>query len=617
MKDYQTQYIANLTRAAQLGEIRAELSPDAEHFWEERQKNRAAIVRLVKENTSLLRANLFPVLDNIASASREEIKDLEEFALALIPGGRQLDVMLSYTIHNTLIAYARQWELRDLLIRELYHTAMAVYYLHTMIQDIAPERYRWKMQLLFGEAASYIKLYDEIEDPETRGYIHRSMANLALGYSSSPPATGKRKMETIRRSLQILTDPVFQAKTPSLPWDLYIYKSHQERTTSLSFLRSGGADAQTTREVMESAEYVRDRQKRDSERTGQPPSLRWSVVYESSQYHCGILTLEAFLKRLEEFYLSRDPSDYSPDGSYANLFLPAIYSQYVSQNRQYLQAKKEMISHMYRMMLRYVRNAPAQQMSVSLMRSIMDTFASFIEYPGGLQQKDLLLQMVVCRNPETFVYLQMTACVSRMLLERTIQEMPQLLLGVLGYDTVEEITAARQELADLAYGCGMFHDIGQLNFAKMTTMAGRIWFKEEQEIFRLHTKVGAAILARCESTQLYADAAAGHHCYFSGDGGYPDGYDRTEHPNQPIVDIVSIAASFNRLLDNNIDYTKEPLSLPQALEHIRLKAGSRFSPDLVRLLLEMEPELEEYLRDGRMQAYRLAFQYLKNEDPLP
>ncbi len=615
MKEYQTQYIANLTRVMQLGEITAELSLDAEHFLKERQKKRAVIGQLTQENTDLLRKNLFPVLDNITSASREEIKDLEDFALALMPGGQQLDVMLSYTIHNTLITYARQWNLRDMLIRELYHTAMAAYYLYAMIQDIAPDRYRWKMQLLFGEAASYIKLYDEIEDPETRGYIHRAMANLALGYSTSP-AAGKRKMEIIRRSLQILTDPVFQEKTPSLPWDLYIYKSHQERTTSLSVLRSGTVDAQIMREVMESAEYVWDKQLENSKRTGRPPSPRWCIVYESAQYHCGILTLEEFLKRLEELYLNRDPADYSPDGTYTNLFLPAMYAQYVSRNQQYLQAKKEMIGHMYRMMLRYVRKTPAHQMNINFVRNIMHTFADFIEYPDGLRQKDLLLQMVVCRNPETFVYLQMTACVSRMLLERTVQEAPHLLLGVLGYDTTEKITAARQELADLAYGCGMFHDIGQLNFAKMTTMAGRCWFKEEQEMFRFHTDAGAGILARCESTRLYADTAAGHHRCFSGNDGYPAGYNRAEHPNQPIIDIVSIAASLNRLLDNNIDYTKEPLSLSQALEQIRLRSDGRFSPDLVRLLLKMEPELEEYLRDGRMQAYRLAFEYLKSEDPL-
>ena len=37
------------------------------------------------------------------------------------------------------------------------------------------------MRLYFTEAAAYLKYYDQIEDIETRGYILRSRANIALG----------------------------------------------------------------------------------------------------------------------------------------------------------------------------------------------------------------------------------------------------------------------------------------------------------------------------------------------------------------------------------------------------------------------------------------------------
>ncbi len=615
MKKYQLSYIENLKQIMLLSDTASELGLDAEHFLSARQDKRGRISVLVKENTALLRKHLFPLLDDITTASAEDIAALEEFASALTPGNQ--DVMLAYSIHNALIVYARHYKLRDMLIRELYNTGMALFQLNSLIEVTDPYRYRWKMQMLFGEAAAYIRNYDEIEDPETRGYIHRSMGNLALGYNTRSIESGEKKMQILRRSLQVLTDPVYQQKTPSLPWETYIYKSHQERTTGLSFLRTGMAGARITREVMESAEYVWEKQQEMSRRTGRPLSTRWRVTYNLAQYHCGILTLRQLLTIMEELYMQRDVSDFTDEGNYTNLFLPNIYAEYLSKDSRFKTAKKEVLGHMYRMMLRYVRSVPPEKMTFNFVRNLMNTFINFVEYPDGIRQRDFLLQLVVCRNPETFVYLQMTASAARMLLNRIIDRKPELLCGVLGCADTDEVLASREELAQLAYDCGMFHNIGQLNFARMTTMAGRNWLKEEQDLFQYHVKIGANILKRCESTKLFAGAAEGHHFYYNTLGGYPDDYDPKEHENQAIVDIVSLAAYFNRLLNDTIDYTRPPLPLDAALQKIADKSGTRFSPAIASVFLEMKDELAEYLKDGRLKAYDMALHYLKKEDSLP
>ena len=612
MKDYQLSYIENLKQVVLLSDTVSDLGLDAEHFLSARQEKRGRIRVLVEENTVLLRKNLFPLLDDIITASAEDVAGLEEFANALMPGNQ--DVILAYAIHNSLIVYARHYKLRDMLIRELYNTGMTLFHLNSLIEVTDPYRYRWKMQMLFGEAAAYIKNYDEIEDPEIRGYIHRSMGNLALGYNTGNVEYGEKKMQILRRSLQTLADPVYQQKTPSLPWETYIYKSHQERTTGLSFLRTGLASARVTREVMESAEYVWEKQQEISRRTGRPVSTRWRITYNTAQYHCGILTLGQLLTIMEELYMQRNMSDFSDEGIYANLFLPALYAEYLSKDGLFKAAKKEVLGHMYRMMLRYARSVPPEKITIYFVRNLMNTFISFIEYPDGIMQRDFLLQLAVCRSPETFVYLQMTASVSRMILDRIADRRPELLTGVLGCASTDEVLASREKLAQLAYDCGMFHNIGQLNFAHMTTMTGRNWLKEEQELFHYHVEIGANILKRCESTKLFADAAKGHHFYYNNLGGYPADYDPREHENQAIVDIVSLAAYFTRLLDDTIDYTNPPLPLDEALQRVAERSGTRFSPSIVSLFLEMKDELEEYLKDGRLKAYEMALRYLKNED---
>ena len=229
MKEYQLSYIENLKQVILLSDTASDLGLDAEHFLHARQEKRGRIRVLVEENTVLLRKHLFPLLDDITTASAEDIAALEEFANALMPNNQ--DVPLAYAIHNALIVYARHYRLRDMLIRELYNTAMTLFHLNSLIEVTDPHRYRWKMQMLFGEAAAYIKNYDEIEDPEIRGYIHRSMGNLALGYNTGTLENGEKKMQILRRSLQILTDPVYQQKTPSLPAPRSPARSWNPRST--------------------------------------------------------------------------------------------------------------------------------------------------------------------------------------------------------------------------------------------------------------------------------------------------------------------------------------------------------------------------------------------------
>ena len=109
-------------------------------------------------------------------------------------------------------------------------------------------------------------------------------------------------MAAIRNSLEILNDPVYQEKTPSLPWDIYIYKSHQERTAALGGLRENCGNLQFVREVMESAQYIHASQLEASRMRGEPMQPQWQYAYEAAQYHCGIFSLSDLLHALEGIY---------------------------------------------------------------------------------------------------------------------------------------------------------------------------------------------------------------------------------------------------------------------------------------------------------------------------
>ncbi len=615
MKQYQEQYLNHLMEISELMTLSEQLPENTELFFKRRRERMARTGELVKENTELLRKNLLPLIDDIISAPEDEIKDLEEFADRLLSGGRQLDLFLDYIVRNALLTYARKWKKRDMLIQELYHTGMALYYMQDSLVEADLSLYRWKESMMFGEAASYIKVYDEIEDADTRGYIHRSMANLALSYAWTPEESAVKKMEVIRYSLKILNDPAYHAKTPSLPWDVFIYKSHQERTSGTSYLRyaKGSAQPGLVREILESSEFVWEKLKEDSKRTGKKVPFTWELRYEVIQYHCGIRTLAYLLSRIEKKYMERDVFSYTQEGIECNVYLPAIYARYISEDENMIYKKREILGYMYRMLVKYVRSMPGNHMDARLVRNLMLVMNTFIEYPGGVTLRDFLMELVICRNPDIYASLVMTAEISERLAERTLEQDPEALSGLLSCEKAEELREKKEELLKLAFEGGILHDVGLLSISGLTRRSGRSWFEEEQRMYETHVYAGRNILARCESTKAYADVAFGHHRYYDEKGGYPKEYSRKESSVRPLVDLVSLAAFLVHSMEATPSAGDKGLSLDQAVELAEEKAGTMFSPVFVKQLSGMKEELREYLKDAEIKAYDQAFHLLQGQ----
>ncbi len=613
MKAYQEAYLKNLLQVVALTDLSAGVPEDIRLFIEERGSRKEKIRALVEENTVLLRENLFPELDDIATADEASVAMLGEFAERLHSGAEQLDVVLGYMIHNALLSYARRWKKRDMLIRELYQMGLSLFYMQNLIQQSRRRIYYWKMGLLFGEAASYIRQYDEIEDVQTRGYIHRSMANLALAYDWSSDEEAMRKLKAMRTSMRALTDPVYREKTPDLPWDTFLYKSHQEFTTAISYLHTGRGDARLVREVMESAAYVWERQLENSRRKGTKPHIRWQMEYEMAQYYCGILTLSELLRRMEEAYMERDPESYSEAGLFHNVFLVALYAGYASHEESVLNKKEQVLSYMYRMLVRYVRSAPVTQLDSSLTRHLIAVVMNFVEYPDGISLKDFLMRLVTCRAPDNYVFFRMTGEVAARIMRRAVRLAPEALLGLPGCDSPQQVREREEELVAFAYEDGLLHDVGSLMFTQMTAHYARSWTEEEYRMYSSHVYIGKRILARCASTAPHAQTAFGHHRGYDGSTGYPEEYARQDNENQAVTDIVSVAAYLNRLVDDASPFQRISLTLDEAIDRVNREAGKTLSPVFARLLPGMRQELGDYFADGRGKAYEQAFAMLKGE----
>lgn len=258
MQPYQEEYIANLKDITVLASRRQTSNHSLAEYQEKLLHDRSLLEKKINRNIELLRDGLFPLFDRLFEAPPTELAELEEFAGALLNGKDELDAGLFCQIYQALLIHARHNKDRNAIIRCLYWLGIGRHHMSTKmvgidLSDI--EHYMSQMRLCFTEAAAYLKFFEEIDDTDTKGYILRSRANTALGQFKSASA----KIRLTRQTLQILKDEGYHENAPNLPWDRYIYMTHQQMVSNTSYCREHDMTAQDVASIMESVHIVHQR----------------------------------------------------------------------------------------------------------------------------------------------------------------------------------------------------------------------------------------------------------------------------------------------------------------------------------------------------------------------
>lgn len=612
MQLYQEEYIANLKEIIALttpGE-REKLSFEA--CVEASGRKRLRGEALVNRNMKLLREGLFPVLDHIYDADETELSELREFAGELRGSREELDVGLYCQIHKALLSLARMRKDRKEMIRELYCLGMGYYSLCNMLVGLDRkeiQKYTSQMRLCFTEAAAYLKYFDEIEDTETRGFILRSRANMSLGQFNSP----SEKIRMVKRTLEILQDKGFQEKEPGLPWDRYIYLTHQQMAASISYGRENTMTSQDVEDVMESVYIVYQRRFEEAAERKQKMLLRPSFSYYVIEYFCGMFGIDGLLARMETLMDGADASDFSEEGMYGIISLPAFYCQYLNDYPDKIPGRAEYIRNLYRRAMKYVEAFPREEESEKLFFYLRQLSSTFVEVEGGVLYKQFLLKILMRFAPEVYVHSKVVADAAVAFCRLIIDEEPDFFDDM---DSIREIgdpAEKRQAILDYARECGMLHDVGKINFMNLYSQTARQWFEEEYEMAHLHTNVGAAWLGGRESTSMYAPVALGHHCWYDGSRGYPESYRRLECPCRQMVDVIGMLDWINNVVDTATLYTGVEKSFGEAVDAAIDLERRRFSPLLTARLRDkgIVEQMEKAFAEGRREAYRLLYESSK------
>ncbi|MDQ7029168.1 MAG: HD-GYP domain-containing protein [Ardenticatenia bacterium] len=159
---------------------------------------------------------------------------------------------------------------------------------------------------------------------------------------------------------------------------------------------------------------------------------------------------------------------------------------------------------------------------------------------------------------------------------------------------------------------GLLHDIGKLGVPRYLLYKADALRPEEFEAIKRHAEYGAYILERYSPLHFLAKPVRHVHENFDGTG-YPDGLKGHEIPLESR--ILAVADAFDALTTDR-PY-RQALPTEEALRILKLDAGHRWDPELVRVFSLMWEE--GHLRlpsfsfqppDGDRQLFDSAFHWL-------
>lgn len=537
MLPYQEQYVRNAEEISGIWQFTASSGVSFPDWYAERLRIRDRLALLREENAALLEKHFYPSLDTLYEADEETLRSLDEFGDRLMDWKTNMDCGVYVTIHDALLAMMRVRRDRDGVIRELYKLGMGLYYLNRIITGVegqGADALLFYNEMVFTEAASYLRYFEDLGDDTTRGYVIRCLANITLCSHDR-----KKRIDISMRVLQILRDENYRRAAPSLPWDVFVRRTHQQMSTNRYALNRSALTREEIAAVLDSC-YEVFRQ----EEGASNPSVRWLWPYYDMEFSCGYVGLEETADRLERLISATPWNRYDMSGFYGSVELAVEYGKFLKRYPALAEDPKRIrfLDGAYRKMMRLLMTNPASSFDDHLVYTLCKVYTDFYEVEGLISYREVTEKLMARYSGRLY------------LRSRTAAEMMKAFCrAILAKDPVffddipfaaEETNPEKKEekLLRFAGDCGFYHDFGLFKMNVERLEHTRPVLEEEDRRIRLHTLSGFDDLSARASTAMFADTARGHHSSYSGDEDDPSGYVRMQSPTRQMTDVAALVS---------------------------------------------------------------------------
>ena len=554
----------------------------------------------MQENKTLLNELVFTRKPH--ELSDEDIAELRGFAGRLFAYSASLDCGIAYVIHKMLLECAKFRGDEKMIIRELYDSGIALHYINVNGRESEINPMGERVRMYFEEGAAYITRYEEF-DKETKSYILRCLGNCKLDMAHTTREETNAYLRVFRRAMAVLTSPYYRQLDPDLPWEQFEYAMHMDRMTLLTYLRERD-DPEIAQEALISSRYIQAHQKNANLEETRLQNWRIGYFMHAARYHAVLCDAREVVEDMLEVAEKAGEQDYSLLGIGRNVTILAYMLGY--ECRMKPEDRAELSGRIHACMdksIQYLEQMPANDFPRMINFSVQVLIMAQAER-GPAFCHEMLKYMLVGHKP-TYVHSMMVALLTRRMMTQMVRTNPDALIGLQQLETAEEIAQKEEELEELAYQCGMYHDIGKNMVLSFIDIYARPLIDEEFTCIKTHPSFGDYLLTLVGREKDLAKAALYHHRSYDGKSGYPQNLEPCPRNMKPLVDILSVADSMDAATDFiGRSYTRAK-TLEQLLEELRAGSGTRYSPDVVRLFDDTAfcAEIEDMLVEQRKRVY--------------
>ncbi|MDE7264241.1 MAG: HD domain-containing protein [Anaeroplasmataceae bacterium] len=586
-------YAENLKRYVELDNIKFTSLDTKEYVLSSLHRIAIEKRNIFVENNQIIEEYILP-LEKKAELTTEDVALLEEFSASLSLRFGSLDNSIYFRIHKLLLAYALQASDINAIVKEKYYCGFCEYL-------IEASRTGKRKLSYFKSIEAYQDQYDSLSI-EGKNYFLRCYGNQLLD--------NEFIYERSKRILEFVQEQQKNHPHPDIPYDRYILSIERNVSGALAYFRSFGKDMESVPKeyvelVYEAAVYSLEHLSQ-MKQTSLVSAVLYKYTFYAASFHYGKITIEELLEKLDE--LSNPNADYDLIERASSIIKMTAY--YIEYYRSYTDiTPEELLPHLLprtKKVLDFVSQIPISEFTDTLNEELI----SFLKVASSIypfeQIKSLLFQVLIVRNPSTFIHVDMVRRISSVLTKELLKKNPSFFNGILENFSLPEILSQRDRILKTIEDMAMFHDVGKHFFIKYISLSHRKIEDAEYEIIKLHSSVGYQTLAKGRYPDPISEGILLHHLWHDGTGGYPKGEPQTN--NQPLIDILSVADT----IDAATDYVGRPYSLTKTLssllEELRQYKGTRYSGEVIELFEEKEvfTQVEKIITEVREEvAYKI------------
>lgn len=254
--------------------------------------------------------------------------------------------------------------------------------------------------------------------------------------------------------------------------------------------------------------------------------------------------------------------------------------------------KKKCVKMFCEDIIRMFRHRKDQQNSTQYNQTLEDvsTDPRLIKYLNDKERIGFVMELNVATQVTTYAHSTHVARLAEAMMKAIISHQRELLVGKLGITSKWQVRLHQRQLIHFIIHAALCHDIGKNSIVSVVNNDYRQLSDEERRIIRMHPRLGLKYLKISKELKYYHDTTLGHHKWYNGKGGYPSDFDNTKSPFRFMIDIITLCDCMQAATERVGRNYKQEKSFEKVMEELREGAGTRYNPDLVKLIDDI-PEL--------------------------